>query len=145
MQAYFISELISAAVHGRPLLKVWPDLVKYLWIFAFSLIGFIGSLLLRSLLKSFLIILFFAASLTSICYLSFLYGWWLPFFPPLFSLIVSIFANLIEHIYQLLKVEKLELSETLKLILEAYQDDPAAYNIAIEYLKTSLKSSSIEE
>jgi CHASE2 domain-containing sensor protein len=144
LQAYFISELISAALGERSLLKVWPDLVEYLWIFAFSLMGFIGSLLFRSLLKSFLIILFFAASLTSICYLSFLYGWWLPFFPPLFSLIVSIFANLIEHIYQLLKVEKLELRETLKIILEAYQDDPAAYNIAIEYLKTSLKSSSIE-
>ncbi|MBD2512154.1 CHASE2 domain-containing protein [Nostoc muscorum FACHB-395] len=145
LQAYFISELISAALGERPLLKVWPDLVEYLWIFAFSLMGFIGSLLLRSLLKSFLIILFFAVSLTSICYLSFLYAWWLPFFPPLFSLIVSILANLIEHIYQLSKVEKLELSETLKLILKAYQDDPAAYNIAIEYLKTSLKSSSIEE
>ncbi|MFN6475248.1 CHASE2 domain-containing protein [Nostoc sp. DedQUE07] len=144
LQAYLINELISAAVDGRPLLKVWPDLVEYLWIFAFSLMGCIGSLLLRSLLKFFLIILFFAASLTSVCYLSFLYGWWLPFFPPLFSLIVSIFANLIEHIYQLLKVEKLELSETLKLILEAYQDDPTAYNIAIEYLKTSLKSSSVE-
>ncbi|MFN6535508.1 MAG: CHASE2 domain-containing protein [Nostoc sp. EkiNYC01] len=139
LQAYFISEFISAALQERPLLKTWSELLEYLWIFAFSLMGFIGSWLLHYRLNL-INIVFFTFSLIGVCYLSFLGGWWLPFFPPLLSFILSVFFNIIEHIYQLDKVEKLELNETLKLILEAYQDDPTAYNIAIEYLKTSLKS-----
>ncbi|MEA5567871.1 CHASE2 domain-containing protein [Anabaena sp. UHCC 0399] len=39
LQAYFVDQLISAALDGRPLLKVWPDFWEYLWIFAWSYIG----------------------------------------------------------------------------------------------------------
>ncbi|GAB1540720.1 hypothetical protein NUACC21_33890 [Scytonema sp. NUACC21] len=143
LQAYFISELISAVLERRPLLKTWSDLMEWLCIFAFSLMGFSGSGLLRSF-KSILVILSLGFGLTSVFFLLFLYGWWLPLVPSLLSLIGSVIANVMANIYQLERLEKLELSETLKLMIEAYHDDPAAHKIVVEYFKSLSNPPSVE-
>jgi len=39
LQAYFISELISGAIAGRPLLKVLPKFWEYIWIFIWAYLG----------------------------------------------------------------------------------------------------------
>ncbi|MEH2380617.1 MAG: CHASE2 domain-containing protein [Nostoc sp.] len=85
LQAYFISELISAALQGRPLLKVWPDLVEYLWIFIWSYLGAVTTWRIRHATISLLSILVSCFVLTLGAYLAFLYGWWIPLIPPLFS------------------------------------------------------------
>ncbi len=85
LQAYFISELISAALQGRPLLKVWPDLVEDLWIFIWSYLGTVMTWRIRHATKSFLSILVSCFVLTLSAYLAFLYGWWIPLIPSLFS------------------------------------------------------------
>ncbi|MHC5776623.1 CHASE2 domain-containing protein [Nostoc sp.] len=85
LQAYFISELISAALQGRPLLKVWPDLVEYLWIFIWSYLGAVTTWQIRHATISLLSILVSCFVLTLSAYLAFLYGWWIPLIPPLFS------------------------------------------------------------
>lgn len=85
LQAYFISELISAALQGRPLLKVWPDLVEDLWIFIWSYLGTVTTWRIRHPTKSFLSILVSCLVLTLSAYLAFLYGWWIPLIPSLFS------------------------------------------------------------
>ncbi|MBN3872880.1 CHASE2 domain-containing protein [Nostoc sp. JL33] len=85
LQAYFISELISAALQGRPLLKVWPDLVEYLWIFIWSYLGAITTLRIGHAIISLLSILVSCFVLTLSAYLAFLYGWWIPLIPSVFS------------------------------------------------------------
>ncbi|MCC5598665.1 CHASE2 domain-containing protein [Nostoc favosum] len=85
LQAYFISELISAALQGRPLLKVWPDLVEYLWIFIWSYLGTVTTWRIRHAAKSLFSILVSCVVLTLSAYLAFLYGWWIPLIPSLFS------------------------------------------------------------
>ncbi|MEH2077539.1 MAG: CHASE2 domain-containing protein [Nostoc sp.] len=85
LQAYFISELISAAVGGRPLLKVWPDLVEDLWIFAWSYLGAVTTWRIRHATRGLLSILVSCFVLTLSAYLAFLYGWWIPLIPSLFS------------------------------------------------------------
>ncbi|MEH2139753.1 CHASE2 domain-containing protein [Nostoc sp.] len=85
LQAYFISELISAALGGRPLLKVWPDLVEDLWIFVWSYLGAVTTWRIRHATRGLLSILVSCFILTLSTYLAFLYGWWIPLIPSLFS------------------------------------------------------------
>ncbi|MEH2350543.1 MAG: CHASE2 domain-containing protein [Nostoc sp.] len=85
LQAYFISELISAALGGRPLLKVWPDLVENLWIFVWSYLGAVTTWRIRHAMRGLLSILVSCFVLTLSAYLAFLYGWWIPLIPSLFS------------------------------------------------------------
>ncbi|MEH2177342.1 CHASE2 domain-containing protein [Nostoc sp.] len=84
LQAYFISELISAAVDGRPLLKVWPDLVEYLWVFVWSYLGAVTIWRIRHATRSLFSIVVCCFVLTVSAYLAFfLYGWWIPLIPSL--------------------------------------------------------------
>lgn len=85
LQAYFTSELISAALQGRPLLKVWPDLLEDLWIFIWSYLGTVTTWRIRHATKSLQSILVCCLVLTLSAYLAFLYGWWIPLIPSLFS------------------------------------------------------------
>ncbi|MEH1892429.1 MAG: CHASE2 domain-containing protein [Nostoc sp.] len=85
LQAYFISELISAALQGRPLLKVWPDLVENLWIFIWSYLGAVTTWRIRHATRSLISILISCFVLTLSAYVAFLYGWWIPIIPSLFS------------------------------------------------------------
>ncbi|MEH2215166.1 CHASE2 domain-containing protein [Nostoc sp.] len=84
LQAYFISELISAAVDGRPLLKVWPDLVEYLWVFVWSYLGAVMIWRIRHATRSLFSIVVCCFVLSVSAYLAFfLYGWWIPLIPSL--------------------------------------------------------------
>ncbi|MEH1829610.1 MAG: CHASE2 domain-containing protein [Nostoc sp.] len=85
LQAYFISELISAALDGRPLIKVWPDLVEYLWIFIWSYLGAVTTWRIQNATRSLLSILVSCLILILTAYLAFLYGWWIPVIPSLLS------------------------------------------------------------
>ncbi|WP_298919495.1 CHASE2 domain-containing protein [uncultured Nostoc sp.] len=85
LQAYFISELISAALQGRPLLKVWPDLVENLWIFIWSYLGAVTTWRIRHATRNLISILVSCFVLSLSAYVAFLYGWWIPIIPSLFS------------------------------------------------------------
>jgi diguanylate cyclase (GGDEF)-like protein/PAS domain S-box-containing protein len=85
LQAYFISELISAALDGRPLLKVWTDLVEYLWVFVWSYLGAVTTWRIQHATRSLLCIIVSCFVLTLSAYFAFLSGWWIPFIPSLLS------------------------------------------------------------
>ena len=85
LQAYFISELISAALEGRTLLRFWTDPVEYLWMFIWSCLGAVTTWRIRHPTKSLLSILFSCWVLTLITYLAFLCGWWIPLIPALLT------------------------------------------------------------
>ncbi|MBD2774675.1 CHASE2 domain-containing protein [Iningainema tapete] len=85
LQAYFISELIEAAINGRPLLKFWSDFQEYLWIFAWS---YLGSLIIGQIRKpsiSVVCIIISCFILSSSAYFAFLLGWWIPIVPALLT------------------------------------------------------------
>ncbi len=85
LQAYFISELISAALGERPLLKFWSDNWEYLWIVAWSYAGSMVTWRIRHPIKSILIILLSCGLLFAGTYLAFLSGWWIPIIPALLA------------------------------------------------------------
>ncbi|MEH2079875.1 MAG: CHASE2 domain-containing protein [Nostoc sp.] len=97
LQAYFISQLISAAVDGRPLLKVWPDLVEYLWVFVWSYLGAVTIWRIRHATRSLYCILVSCFVLTVSTYFAFLSGWWIPLIPSLICLGISA-IRMISHI-----------------------------------------------
>ncbi|MEA5513711.1 CHASE2 domain-containing protein [Nodularia sp. UHCC 0506] len=85
LQAYFISELISAALEERPLLKVWPQTWEYLWILAWSYVGAVVTWRIRNPTKSIFITLLSCLVMVLCTYLAFLSGWWIPMIPALLA------------------------------------------------------------
>lgn len=83
LHANFISYILEAVLDDRPILKVWPDGVEWLWIFFWSGVGGAIVLQLRSPLHSSTVLLAGAIGLLGGTYWAFLWGWWLPVIPPL--------------------------------------------------------------
>ncbi|QIZ71074.1 EAL domain-containing protein [Oxynema aestuarii] len=86
MHGDLASQILSAALDGRPLIRTWNEAIESLWIFAWAAIG---ATLAWSLLRrrwEFLTVVFAACGLVAIAYFAFLRGWWIPLVPPLLSL-----------------------------------------------------------
>ncbi|AUT00069.1 adenylate/guanylate cyclase domain-containing protein [Nostoc sp. CENA543] len=96
IHAHAISQILSATLDNRPLIKTWHKPQEWLWIFLWSLIGatliwqqrYSGTSKRKSLFPI-ISLLLAGCSLIGISYLAFLLGWWIPFVPPLMTLIGS--------------------------------------------------------
>jgi diguanylate cyclase (GGDEF)-like protein/PAS domain S-box-containing protein len=86
LQANFISQILSAALQGRSLMRVWADPLEWLWVLVWAWVGARVSWQLRSPYQSVSGLLVIGAGLCSISYVAFLVGWWIPLVPPLFAL-----------------------------------------------------------
>lgn len=134
VHANIISQIISAAVDGRPLLRVWQEPIECLWILVWAGLGALVSRQLRSSIAIVASIIFAGAGLLGISFLAFCLGWWLPIIPSLLVFLGSAVAlELVTH----KQLERLQFHQTLALLLEMCQDHPLASVIAIEYLKQS--------
>lgn len=89
IQANLISQIISAALEGRPIIQVWHDYWEWLWIGFWSFIGVTFSWILRSPRRATLALLLTGSGLIGGSYLAFLSGWWLPVVPPILALVAS--------------------------------------------------------
>lgn len=86
IHADLTSLLLSAALEGRPLLKVWSEPLEWGWIFLGSGTGTIlGWVFLRMRWKA-ISLLLTSGCVSMFAYLSFLQGWWVPLVPGLVSL-----------------------------------------------------------
>ncbi|GBF78952.1 CHASE2 domain-containing protein [Aphanothece sacrum] len=99
IHANLTSQLISAALEGRPLFKSWPDPLEYLWIIFWSGVGATLSWQFRYAEgvkylsgKRWGSIIGAGGVLGVSTYLAFLNGWWLPVVPPFLSLAGSTMA-----------------------------------------------------
>jgi CHASE2 domain-containing sensor protein/CheY-like chemotaxis protein len=98
IHANLISQILSSALDGRPLIRVWSSEAEWLWVWYWS---FISSSLTWKLLQvksisqrrlpelSILGIILAIATLLSSSYLAFILGWWIPSVSPLLALIIS--------------------------------------------------------
>jgi CHASE2 domain-containing sensor protein/two-component sensor histidine kinase len=85
-QAHAISQLVSAVLDGRSLLKVWSESQEYLWIFVWGFIGIGFGRVIQSPLKIFFGLIILNASLVGVGYLLLLGGWWVPVVPAFLAL-----------------------------------------------------------
>ncbi|WP_448573461.1 CHASE2 domain-containing protein [Trichothermofontia sp.] len=95
LHANIASQLLSAALAGRPLLRVWPPGAEWGWITAWASIGAILGWQLRSqklaqpFPSGYTLLLGLAIgtlTLAGTAYVAFLWGWWIPTVPPLLAL-----------------------------------------------------------
>jgi adenylate cyclase len=99
IHADVVSQMVSAALAGRPLIQVWSEPWEILWIVAWTVVGAIltwgqryrGGVTARSPVKVVSLILV-GGGLVGGCYWAFLQGWWIPVVPPILGLTGSAIA-----------------------------------------------------
>lgn len=91
------SQIISAALEGRSLLKVWAEPWEWLWILGWATVGATLSWKWRHVSQSdrgipsmTAALLLTASSLTAGSFVAFLGGWWIPVVPALLALLGSV-------------------------------------------------------
>jgi CHASE2 domain-containing sensor protein/DNA-binding NarL/FixJ family response regulator len=98
VHANLISQILSAAIDGRPLLRVWSNQAEWLWVFYWSLIssGVTWQLLqVNSKRKQpflglpILVILCGTGTIFGSSYAAFVAGWWIPSISPLLAIFIS--------------------------------------------------------
>ncbi|NET37118.1 MAG: molecular chaperone TorD, partial [Cyanothece sp. SIO1E1] len=129
-----VSQLLSAALDGRTMLRAWPEWVEWGWLLLWSGMGSALGWRIRSPGRVAIALIFFSSGLVSGAYLAFLFGWWLPIVPPIMGLMTASILLLILTNRQL---EKNQLRQTTQLLAAISQTQPVAGQIAIEYLKQS--------
>ena len=134
IHANITSQIISAAVFDRPLLRTYNEFAE-LSIVLFM--GIVGAIVSSKLVFS-LAIAFYTSAIAIIsivvCYQVFLMGWWLPLVPALLTLvIVALTAILIRNKQR----DSFKFERTLELILAEFQTRPIIAKIALENLKRS--------
>ena len=108
LQASFVSQILSTALDGRPVINTWWEPVEWLWIFVWSSLGATLIWRVRSRFRASAALLLASVSLSGICYLVFLAGWWLPLVPGLLGLLGSaaLITSHIAHLQEELKRSK---------------------------------------
>jgi adenylate cyclase len=132
IHANITSQILSAALDGRPILRTFPKFWEWLWILLFSGIGATLTWLWKSPKITITLIAIAILGLVVITYLAFLMGWWIPIVSPIAALIVA--ATTLSIITSQ-RLEKIRLCQTVQLLSAILQEEPAAGQIAIEYLK----------
>lgn len=132
LHANITSQILSAALDGRPMIRVWSNPAEWLWILLWSAVGAAISWQITSLRLRMILLVITSGGLIEIAYFAFLQGWWIPVIPPLLGLIVAVVT--LPH-FTSKQLEKIQLRETIKLLVAIAKEQPAAGQIAIEYLK----------
>lgn len=132
IHANITSQILTAALQGRGMLQTWSEIWESLWILLWSGIGTLIAWRLKSPRQLMFVVTSTGLGLIMFSYLAFLQGWWIPIIPPLLGLIL---APIILPIFATKQLEKIQLQQTLKLLLAVAKEQPAAGKIAIEYFK----------
>lgn len=120
LHANFVSQLLSSALDGRPVIRVLPKAVECLWIFVWSGLGTFVIWRVRSFKRASTVLLVAAVTLSTGCYLAFLAGWWLPIVPGLLGLLGSA-AAITSHLAHL-KEEFKRSKEFLQTVIDTIPD-----------------------
>ena len=120
IHANIASQIISAALEGRPLLKIWSVASKNGWLLWWAVVGTIISRLCLQLnwskqnLVSALIIFYLTIAgviIVGSSYVALIIGWWIPVISPLVTLSLSAIVSINAHHQQQLKQANQQLQE----------------------------------
>lgn len=88
-QAHAVSQIVSAVLDGRPLLRVWSDGWEYLWILGWGILGLGLARLTQSPLKNLLAVGVASISLVGCSFILLISGWWIPVVPATVVLVLN--------------------------------------------------------
>ncbi|MEG4133028.1 CHASE2 domain-containing protein [Microcoleus sp. Pol1B3] len=96
--AHVTSQIISAVLDGRPVLKTWSQGWEYLWIVAWGVLAIYLGRLTQSPLKNLVYVAAASLGLVGISYASIVGGWWIPVAPALLVLVIN--GAILSNFYQ---------------------------------------------
>lgn len=89
VQAHAVSQLISAVLDRRPLLRAWAEPWEYGWILLWGVLGISLGRIFRSPMKLLLGLGVLSIGLVGVGYGLLLLGWWVPVVPALLVLVLN--------------------------------------------------------
>lgn len=87
--AHVVSQIISAVLDGRPVLKTWSQSWEYLWIVVWGILAIYLGRLTQSPSKNLVYIATISLGLVGIGYAFIVWGWWIPVVPVLLVLVIN--------------------------------------------------------
>ncbi|WP_413167916.1 CHASE2 domain-containing protein [Capilliphycus salinus ALCB114379] len=87
--AHVTSQIVSAVLDGRPVLKTWSSGWEYLWIIAWGVLAIYLGRLTQSPLKNLLYVAIANLTLVGIGYVFIVRGWWIPVAPAMLILVIN--------------------------------------------------------
>ncbi len=117
-QAHSTSQIISAVLNKRPLLRTWSEGWEYLWIIAWGILAISFGRFTQSALKNLLIVGVASLFLMGLGYILILLGWWLPTAPTLLILVINGIGAIAFYEYD--RSLRLQIEERQRAIQEAY-------------------------
>ena len=97
--AHVVSQIVSAVLDGRPVLKTWLQGWEYLWIVGWGVLAIYLGRLTQSPLKNLVYVALASLGLVGIGYAFIIGGWWIPVAPALLVLVIIIGA-VFSSVYQ---------------------------------------------
>jgi CHASE2 domain-containing sensor protein len=88
-QAHVASQIASAVLDGRPVLKTWSQGWEYLWIVSWGVLAIYLGRLTQSPLKNLVYVAVASLGLVGIGYAFIVGGWWIPVVPALLVLAIN--------------------------------------------------------
>lgn len=89
IHAHITSQIISAVLDKRSLLKTWSDGWEYLWIFCWGFLAIGLGRFTQSPLKNLLYVAVASMSLIGVGYILLIWGWWIPVAPALLVVVLN--------------------------------------------------------
>ena len=87
--AHVASQIVSAVLDGRPVLKTWSQGWEYLWIVGWGILAIYLGRLTQSPLKNLVYVALVSLGLVGIGYAFIVGGWWIPVAPALLLLVIN--------------------------------------------------------
>jgi CHASE2 domain-containing sensor protein len=96
--AHVTSQIVSAVLDGRPVLKTWLQGWEYLWTVSWGILAIYLGRLTQSALKNLMYVAAASLGLVGISYAFIVAGWWIPVAPALLILIIN--GAILSNFYQ---------------------------------------------
>ena len=146
IHANLTSQILSAALEGRPMLRASSKMLNWLWIFFWSgCSAILGAMWLRSRWSA--VGIFLAGIIIIITsYLAFILGWWIPVFTPLFAVASSAIISIGYVLWTNLKLSYHQLedyAQTLEQKVAERTAELAQANEEITALNEKLKAENL--
>ncbi|PAX51248.1 CHASE2 domain-containing protein, partial [Brunnivagina elsteri] len=126
VHANITSQILNAAINGKPLLRGWSVSNTWLWVLCWSIIGSGVSLYLlrvrasRKTIPGLLVVgIILTTGIIVVCsYTAFILGWWIPSVSPILALLLSAIATTIFHKQTQLEFANNQMQEYLRNLEE---------------------------
>ena len=136
VHANAISSLLSAALEGRPLMRVWPKSGEMVWILVWTTAGalIVGQWWWKNPQMSAMLTGIAVGTLVGSAYGLFLLGWWVPVVPAALGIVLAAACVPITTSRQM---ECALIEEITTQLTKHMQSSPAVAQVAIAYFKQS--------